>query len=580
MSPPPPVPVVAEPPPAAGAPRAGFAAIPEAFDGLAGAGALDALLDWLGEAVCVTDGEFRYLAANAAMAAFYGLRDPAELLGKSAFDLYPDFRQSVFYEACAAVVREHVPQSRIGYSGVARGWVSIRGAPLGRNRYALVVQRIRHRTEATMALHRHDLLTSLPNRWCLEDDIGRHADPEAVGGILALLDVRRFRSVSHAFGSGEGDRVLVEIAARIQNNLHLPQQAYRYGGDRFAIWAPGAQETLRASLANVRHALAAPFVLDGVPVRLQFCIGVARHAPGSTVQQTIIQAECALAAAKSGPLHDVEFHPGLARPGPDPVLTTHLRMAIDEEALDVHFQPIVDGLDGRTVHVEALVRWDHPDLGLLLPGTFLPLAEDAGWMRAIDRFVLGRAIALAARAAREGHPFVVAVNLSADSVDTMETVETVRLNLVHHGLPTRRLLLEITESSMIRQPERSRQVLAALRALGVQTAIDDFGSGQAGFAYVASYPSHVVKIDRSLIVPLPDSYTHRVMVHNIIRMVHGLGSLVVAEGVETEGQRDALKAMQCDLMQGWLLGRPMAGDALLPWLRAHGGTGEIASPVR
>ena len=562
------------------APQAAFAAVPEAFDGLAGGHALDALLDWLGEAVCVTDGQYRYLAANAAMAAIYGLRDPAEMLGRTAFDLYPDFRQSVFFEACAAVVREQAPQSRIGYSGVARGWVTIRVAPLGRDRYALVVHRITHRTDATMTLQQHDRLTALPNRWRLEDDIGRQADPNADGGVLTLLDVRRFRSLLHRFGAGEGDRALVEIAARIQNNLRLPQQAYRYGDDRFAIWAPDGQESLRASLVSVRNALAAPFVLDGVPVHIQFCIGRAHHGPANTAQQTIAQAESALAAAKVGPRHDVEFHPGLARPGPDPVLTTHLRAAIDDSRLDVHFQPIVDALDGRTVYAEALVRWNHPQHGLLLPGAFLPLAEDAGWMMAIDRFVLDRAIAFAAQAAREGTPFGVAVNLSADSVDDRSTIDAVRVMLQTHELPPSRLLLEITESSMIRQPEHSRDVVAALRGLGVLTAIDDFGSGQAGFTYVASYPSRVVKIDRSLVAPLPDSHTHRVMVNNIIRMVHGLGSLVVAEGVETPGQRDALQAMQCDMLQGWLVGKPMDPGAFMNWLRARGGTGDIASPVR
>lgn len=566
--------------PGTGAPHAAFAAVPEAFDGLGGAHALDALLDWLGEAVCVTDGEYRYLAANAAMAAIYGLRDPAEMLGKTAFDLYPDFRQSVFFEACDAVVRENVPQSRIGYSGVARGWVTIRVAPLGRDRYALVVQRITHRTDATMTLQQHDRLTALPNRWRLEEDMGRQPDPNADSGVLALLDVRRFRSLVHSFGAGEGDRALVEIAARIQNNLRLPQQAYRYGDDRFAIWAPDGQEPLRATLASVRNALAAPFVLDGMPVQIQFCIGRAHHGPGSTAQTTIIQAECALAAAKTGPQHDVEFHSGLTGPGPDPVLTTHLRAAIDDRSLEVHFQPIVDALDGRTVYAEALVRWNHPQHGLLLPGAFLPLAEDAGWMMAIDRFVLDRAVTFAAQAAREGSPVGVAVNLCADSVDDPETVDAVHDLLHTHGLPPSRLLLEITESSMIRQPQRSRDVVAALRGLGVSTAIDDFGSGQAGFTYVASYPSRVVKIDRSLVAPLPGSHPHRVMVNNIIRMVHGLGSLVVAEGVETSDQRDILQTMQCDMLQGWLVGRPMAAGAFMDWLRAHGGTGDIGSPVR
>ena len=566
--------------PGTSAPQAAFAAIPEAFDGLGGEHALDAVLNWLGEAVCVTDGQYRYLAANAAMAAIYGLHDPAEMLGKTAFDLYPDFRQSVFFEACAAVVREQAPQSRIGYSGVARGWVTIRVAPLGRDRYALVVQRIAHRTDATITLQQHDRLTALPNRWRLEDDIGRQADPNAGGGVLTLLDVRRFRSLLHAFGAGEGDRALVEIAARIQNNLRLPQQAYRYGDDRFAIWAPDGQESLRASLASVRNALAAPFVLDGVPVHIQFCIGRACHEPTSTVHKTIIQAECALTAAKTGSQHDVEFHPGLAGPGLDPVLTTHLRAAIDDHRLDVHFQPIVDALDGRTAYAEALVRWNHPQHGLLLPGAFLPLAEDAGWMTAIDRFVLDRAVTFAAQAAREGYPFGVAVNLSVDSVDDPGTVDAVHVVLRTHGLLPSRLLLEITESSMIRQPERSRDVVAALRGLGVSTAIDDFGSGQAGFTYVASYPSRVVKIDRSLVTPLLDSHTHRVMVNNIIRMIHGLGSLVVAEGVETPEQRDALQAMQCDMLQGWLVSKPMAPDAFMNWLRAHGGTGDIASPVR
>jgi len=549
------------------APRVGtppfpcFAVVPGAIDGLDGSAALDQLVNLLGEAVCVTDGQFRFLGINAAMASIYGATDPRQMLGKTAFDVYPGFRQSVFYEAFHSVIRDHTTQSRLGYSSTARAWISVRAAPIGKDRYALTAHRVTHRSDAGGIVGQYDPLTSLPNRWRLDADMdGPHDDPARVGTLI-LIDARCFRHVAGTFPQNS-DPILVEMAARIQRHLQPPQQqAYHLGADRFAIWSRQDHATLMDRLDRVRRALDEPFAVRGGEINLKFAIGLAAQPPEARALQTMVHAECALNAAKEQDGACIEYHAGLADPRHDADLVALLHVAMRDGTLAVHYQPIAS-TGGPMLHAEALVRWQHPQRGLLSPALFLPLAEDMGWMTRIDRLVLVRATLDVAQLRHRWPDFTVAVNLSSASLCDLETIDAVRDALAHANLPGGALLLEITESSLIRNPDRSHAVLAGLRDLGVVVAIDDFGSGHASFAYMASYPAGVIKIDQSLIAPIVSSNKHRIMVHNIIRMAHGLGARVVAEGVEDAQQHAILTDMQCDLLQGWHLGRPVPIDRL------------------
>jgi EAL domain-containing protein (putative c-di-GMP-specific phosphodiesterase class I) len=309
----------------------------------------------------------------------------------------------------------------------------------------------------------------------------------------------------------------------------------------------------------------------GIEVRVDASIGVALlpehspHAPG-----LLRRADVAMYEAK-GARTGVELYDATRdlHSRERLVLATELRAAVEAGNLEVHFQPKVEVGTGRVVGAEALVRWPHPERGLLYPDAFLPAAEQAGLMRPLTLVVLERALAACGRWTAAGRELGVAVNLSASNLLDASLPDEVAARLDAHGVAPHQLTLEVTEGVILANPRRSGEVLAAVRALGVAVSLDDFGTGHSSLSHVKRLPVDELKIDRAFVQDLTADPTDQAIVATVVRLAHSLGLTVTAEGVEEEAVLDVLRGEGCDQAQGWLFSRPLAEAAFAEWLVAR-----------
>lgn len=528
----------------------------------------DWVVDQIGDAVCVSDKAMRFTGANRRFANFYGLAEPSDVIGKTAFEVYPDFEKSVFYEACKHTVETGQPASRVGYSANLRKWIVLRSCQISPTRYAMVVHAIADNVGRSGVVALIDDLTSLPNRIAFEHDlasVARHSDEQAV----ALIDISHFKQFNETLGFENGDRCLMEVAARLKQGISAADRAYRVGNDRFLILGANGIAGLTKTIEQVRGQLYGSMRFGDKEVMLRFHIGMACSASLDEGADTLLQkAELALAQAKTRKVEVFQYQPGHASLY-DPAQVKTLHDAMKHGEMVLFFQPQIDLLDNGVVGAEALVRWNHPERGILPPGAFLPLIEEADLAQTLDRVVLARAFETLAQWKNLGLTVQLSVNLSGSSVVDPDTLDIVRDHLDRTGIAPNLLCLEITEGSLIEDVETSQQVIEGLKGLGVEIALDDFGTGYCSMSYLLRYPSHFLKIDRSFIQDLDLQPNKQVTTKNIIALAHGLGIAVVAEGVEREGELNTLRQMGCNISQGYLHAKPMSGQDFLAWLSSH-----------
>jgi diguanylate cyclase (GGDEF)-like protein len=414
-----------------------------------------------------------------------------------------------------------------------------------------------------------DELTGLANRRALLRRTETACGAEAPRVALLLCDLDGFKEFNDTLGHEAGDELLREAASRIRRAAGSDGAAARLGGDEFAIVAVGAGEAAARRLAaRLREELAQPLPVSGIHVRLEASVGIAltpehaRDAAGLLRRADVAMYEAK--ATRSGievydAARDVHSRERL-------VLAGELREAVERGALEVHFQPKVEVAGGRVVGVEALVRWPHPERGLLYPDAFLPAAEQAGLMRDLTLVVLDRALAACGRWTTDGRDLGVAVNLSASNLIDASLPEDVEALLRLHGVAPARLTLEVTEGELLANPKRSGEVLAAVRCLGVAVSLDDFGTGHSSLSHVKRLPVDELKIDRSFVTDLTADPVDRAIVAAIIRLARSLGMSVTAEGVEDEAALAMLRAEGCDRAQGYLFSRPLPEGDLTAWV--------------
>jgi diguanylate cyclase len=418
----------------------------------------------------------------------------------------------------------------------------------------------------------HDPLTGLPNRELFADRVGqaiRTADRQLQPAALLLLDLDRFKDVNDTLGHHHGDVLLSQVAARLTAELREVDTVARLGGDEFAVLLPDATAEGAAAVAEkLRAALHRPLVLDGVLLDLDASIGIAIYPDhGSNAAQLLQHADVAMYAAKHAHAGFVVYDPAVDQHSPKRLaLLGGLRRALERDELILHYQPKIDLHSGRVLGAEALVRWQHPDHGLLLPGEFIPLAERTGLIHPLTRWVLDAALAQAAEWHRAGHRLSIAVNISTRSLLDPAFPDQVAERLAFWQLPAGALVLEVTESAVMADPARALEVLGRLHTLGVGLAVDDFGTGYSSMAYLKALPVDELKVDRSFVGQMETSNSDAVIVRSTIDLGHNLGLRVVAEGVETQDTWERLKALGCDTAQGYHLGRPMPAADLEPWL--------------
>ncbi|QXG74587.1 EAL domain-containing protein [Modestobacter sp. L9-4] len=423
---------------------------------------------------------------------------------------------------------------------------------------------------------RTDELTGLANRRALlvraqEVVAAARADQPAA---LLLLDLDGFKEVNDSLGHFAGDELLRQVGPRLRSALREDDLLARLGGDEFAVLLPATNGAEARSLADrLRHLLLQPFTVGGVRLHVGVSIGVSTTpAPATDVEELLHSADAAMYIAKKARegVHVYEPDPtgGVAGSGRLRVMED-LRTALEEDQLVVFLQPQWGLRDGTVVGVEALVRWEHPTRGLLLPGDVLPAAEQAGLMRALTDRVLELSLRAAGTWWPE-HEVPISVNLSAANVNDLDLPAEVAAALLRHGLPARALTLELVEDTLMADPDRGRAVLGDLRRLGVRTSIDDYGTGYSSLAYLRNLPADELKLDRSLTVDVDRDPRVAAIVEHTVALAHSLGLTLVAEGVETAGTAAVLARLGCDVAQGWAIARPMPLADLLDWLVATG----------
>jgi diguanylate cyclase (GGDEF)-like protein len=415
------------------------------------------------------------------------------------------------------------------------------------------------------AIHQafHDTLTELPNRLLLMDRL-EHALARAARArtsvAVLFIDLDTFKNVNDSLGHGAGDVVLREAAKRLLSCVRNADTAARFGGDEFVVLIEDVDEHRVARVANrILEAMNDPFEIDGRHVVIGASIGIA---VGSDEADDLLRnADLALYRAKSKgkgqkQVYEPEMHVAVVQ---RLELEESLSKALRHSEMVLHYQPIVDLRTQRMAGVEALVRWEHPGRGLLLPGEFIPVAEDSRLMVPLGRWVLERACVQAAEW-RERHEIgdllTLSVNLSSTQFADASLIDKVSGALASSGLPPERLVLELTETAFLHDPEAVGELMARLKRLGVRLAVDDFGTGNASLRHLARLPIDVIKVDRSFVDRIGIDRRQTAITASIISLGESLGMAVVAEGIESEDQVAQLLALGCDLGQGFHLARP------------------------
>ena len=435
-----------------------------------------------------------------------------------------------------------------------------------------LLQRDRTRQlDQAIALATHDPLTSLPNRTLFHERLDQQL---ATGRSIAvlLIDLDRFKEVNDTLGHARGDDLLVEVGRRLQPLLPAPDLIARLGGDEFAVFmevadSEQALERVDELLTQIRR----PFDIAGLDFDIDASIGIAMTEQTSLLAVDLIRrADVAMYTAKEDRVGSALYSSDRDHYSAETLaLTGRLRRGISDGELVLHYQPQVDLATGNVIGVEALLRWDHPERGLVPPDDFIPIAERTELIHPMTAYVFSAAISQAAEWRRAGYDLNVSVNLSARNLGDDDLVESIANLLRTHGLPASSLVVELTETTVMANPQRAAAVMQRLRELGVKISIDDFGTGHSSLAYLTTLPNDELKIDKSFIQAMATDPNAETVVRAIVDLARSLRLDTVAEGVETIEDADVLRKIGCATGQGYLYSRPLTAHHLTTWLDQH-----------
>jgi diguanylate cyclase (GGDEF)-like protein len=476
-----------------------------------------------------------------------------------------------------------------GSVGEARHWspsvrdavrqVTLEGALVVENAELRAVEQLRLAQLATEA--HHDPLTGLANRRrfieVLEATV--YGDDRPSCAVL-MIDLDRFKEINDSFGHGVGDDLLCLVGPRLETALQPGDLLARMGGDEFAVLLPGADGARAAAVAvKLGAALGDAFVLDGMSLHVDASIGIALCPDhGRDRSLLLARADTAMYAAKRGRRRFEVWAPHGTPASRDRLETLEqLRTALDTDQLVNHYQPQLDLRTGAVTGLEALVRWEHPERGLLYPDVFLPVAEQAGLMRRLALGMLEGSLRDLAGWRAAGHQLSVAVNLSVSNLQDVALPEQVRMLLEAFSVPAGALTLEITEDVLMADAARSQQVMAGLREIGVRLSIDDYGTGYSSLSYLCALPVDELKLDRSFVGRLTADERAAAVVRSTLQLSRDLGMTMVVEGVEDAGAVAALRRWGCESAQGYHIAPPMPAEHFLGWLAARSDVPAVAA---
>ena len=525
------------------------------------------------------DATYRYV--SPASTAILGW-EPDELVGRTPYELgtMVATERTRFEEAARAAFADGRPR-RVGYPARHRDgrelWLetTLRVVDGDEVQVVCVTRDVSERRAVEEELQHqalHDALTGLPNRTLFRDRLeGALARARRAGTLVAVvfLDLDRFKVVNDSLGHAAGDQLLIDVAARLSGALRGQDTLARFGGDELTVLLEDlhGEDEARRAVERLRTAFATPFRLqDGGDVALKASFGLALCSDGLTTPDTLLRdADAAMYRAKAGGRDRIAvFDAAMRREAQDRLdIEQKLRTAIAAGELRLLYQPVLALPARRVIGFEALVRWDHPERGLLPPVAFLPVAEDAGLLAELGAWVLDAACAQAARWRAVDPEVRVGVNVSAGQLAQTGFAEGTLAAFARHGLPTGAVILELTEHTLIDQDPRQ---LRALHAAGVGLSLDDFGTGWSSLVHLRRFPIGSLKIDRSFVGGLERSEEDRSIVGAITSLARALGMTVVAEGLETPGQLAEVERLGCDYAQGFGFAAPLeagAAEALL-----------------
>ncbi|QIL45038.1 EAL domain-containing protein [Acidovorax sp. HDW3] len=534
----------------------------------------------------------RVLDGNEALERLVGYR-ATEVIGRSILDFVsPEYHQAVIdymtqgREDNYEIVVLHRNGQRIPVEVVGKTM------PDEGEEYRIAVLRditARKQVQEHMAfMALHDGLTQLPNRRYLLEQLGQtlaRLRPQLGQAALLFVNLDHFKTVNESLGHQVGDALLYETAQRLKTAVRPGDLVARLGSDEFVVLlSERAQAADAEQVADtLLTVLARPHPVGGLPVALSPSIGISLFPQdGDSPEELLRHADMAMAYAKESGRANRQFYQARMdgrTPHEELRLERQLREAIAQHEFTLHYQPQVRLADAGLAGFEALVRWHHPERGLVGPDEFITFAEARGLITPIGRWVLHEACRQLQAWHAAGLPKVpIAVNISALELRQRDVLADIRQVLHDTGLAPQYLEIEITESVLMQQSGAAEQMLAALRALGVGVSIDDFGTGYSSLAYLKRYPIDKLKIDRSFVIDTPDSQDDVAIVTAIIQMGHSLQLRVVAEGVETPAQQALLQRLGCNLVQGYGLSRPLTACQVLPWWEAWQARAQLTPP--
>jgi diguanylate cyclase (GGDEF)-like protein/PAS domain S-box-containing protein len=517
--------------------------------------------------------------ANQAACDFYGYtrdemrtRAISDLAAGSATEVAAGISRARTQQKNYFVVQHRLCSGQVRDVEVHTGPVNVRGRQL---LYSIIHDITERKRAEEMLEHQalHDGLTGLPNRLLLQDRLTqaiRMADRDGRPFALLVIDLDRFKDVNDTLGHLAGDQLLQEVAWRLRQALRASDTVARLGGDEFAVVLPDADVAAATlSAEKVVEALGASLVLEGHEVAVGASVGIAVYPENGADADTLLRrADIAMYVAKQTRGGYVLYASDQDQSSTERLtLVGALRHAIADDELILYYQPKVDCRSGDVAGVEALVRWQHPQQGLIPPDRFIPLAEQTGLIRQLTRWVLNSAVRQTRAWHDEGLMLSVAVNLSAHDLQDAELPTRVSELLTRWNIDAEWLKLELTESALMADPTQALQVLTELCELGVRIAIDDFGTGYSSLGYLKRLPAHELKIDRTFVADMAAQERDHAIVRSTIDLGHNLGLEAVAEGVEDQRTLDLLSGMGCDLAQGFFLSRPLPAERVAEWCR-------------